>query len=134
MNIKTSSSDSRSSVIISAKNFEEYVEAEEDDYSLVLSEACDSVEEFFEFVELFCDEEDEDDDEKEKLDIISSSLKIDSLASSVYIVSTLIENSSVELVIESTSSSSSRLFASSSVSSLRSSVVQKKLCRVLMSI
>jgi hypothetical protein len=123
MNIKTSSSDSRSSVIISAKNFEKYVEAEEDDYSLVLLEACDSVEEFFEFVELFCDEEDEEDDEKKKLDIISSSLKIDSLVSSVCIVSTLIENSSVKLVIESTSSFSSRLFASSSMSSLRSSVV-----------
>jgi hypothetical protein len=123
MNIKTSSSDSRSSVIINAKNFEKYVEAKEDDYSLVLSEACDSVEEFFEFIKLFCDEEDEDDDEKEKLDIISSSLKIDSLDSFICIVSTLIENSSVELIIESTSSSNSRLFASSSMFSLRSSVV-----------
>jgi hypothetical protein len=134
MNIKTSSSDSRSSVIISAKIFEKYVEAEENDYSLVLSEACDSVEEFFKFVELFCDEEDEEDNEKEKLDIISSSFKIDSLVSFVCIVSTLIENLSVELVIKSTSSFSSRLFASSSVSSLRFSVVQKELCRVLMSI
>jgi hypothetical protein len=123
MNIKTSSSDSRSSVIISAKNFEKYVEAEEDDYSLVLSEACDSVEEFFEFVELFCDKEDKENDEKEKLDIISSFLKIDSLVFFMCIVSTLIENSSVELIIKSTSSFSSRLFASSSVSSLRFSVV-----------
>jgi hypothetical protein len=134
MNIKTSSSDSRSSVIISAKNFEKYVEAEENDYNLVLSEVCDNVEEFFEFVELFCDERDEEDDEREKLNIISSSLKIDSLVSFMCIVSTSIENSSVELVIKSTSSFNSRLFASSSVSSLRSNVVQNKLCCVLMSI
>jgi hypothetical protein len=131
VDIKTPSSGSRPSVTISAKNFEEYVEAEGDGYSLVLSEACDSVEESFEFVELSCGEEDEDDDEEEELDIISSPLEIDSLASSVCTASTLIEDSSVELVIGSTPPSSPRLSASSSVSSLRSSVVQEELCRAL---